>query len=350
MTHATPAHRDHGYHRLEVARVVAETAEASSFVLAVPPDLAPAFAYEAGQFCTFRVWVDGEPVIRCYSMSSAPAVGDDLQVTVKRVPGGAASNWMIDNLAAGDAVEVQPPAGYFRLTNTDAVLVAFAAGSGITPVFSLIKTALATTARPVHLLYANRDRDAVIFDRELATLAAIYGDRLRLVHHFDVEHGFVGPDEVNTFLGPVGEGAFYICGPGPFMDVVEAALVARGVAPEHIHIERFTPAEPKSAPPAAETTPATATTAVTIELDGRTETVTHRAGATILQTARQAGLSPPSSCESGSCATCMARCVEGAVSMYVNNALTPEEVEEGWILTCQSLPTTPSVHVVYGYD
>jgi len=127
------------------------------------------------------------------------------------------------------------------------------------------------------------------------------------------------------------------------MDIVEAALVDLGVDRPRIHIERFTPAEPAPAPPADTQTPSR----VTIELGGRTDTVDHHPGTTILQCAREMGMPAPSSCESGSCATCMARLVDGKVEMFVNNALTDDELEEGWVLTCQSVPTTPSVHVVY---
>ena len=137
---------DHGFHALRVAKVVRETADASSFVLEPPDDLRSAFAYEAGQFCTFRVWVDGQPHLRCYSMSSSPAVDHDLRVTVKRTPGGVVSNWMLDHLATGDVVEVTRPAGVFRLTAGDEDVVAFSAGSGITPVHSLLKTALLVDA------------------------------------------------------------------------------------------------------------------------------------------------------------------------------------------------------------
>jgi 3-ketosteroid 9alpha-monooxygenase subunit B len=139
---------EHGFHRLRVGRVVRETAEASSFTLEVPADLAPAFAYEAGQFCTFRVWVDGQPYVRCYSMSSSPAADAELRVTVKRTPGGVASNWMNDHLSAGDTVEVARPAGLFRLGAGTGDLVAFAAGSGITPVLSLLKTTTPSSSGP----------------------------------------------------------------------------------------------------------------------------------------------------------------------------------------------------------
>jgi 3-ketosteroid 9alpha-monooxygenase subunit B len=339
------AMRDHGFHPLRIERVVPETADACSLVLDVPPELAATFAYDAGQFCTFRAWIDGEPHLRCYSMSSSPAVDDELQVTVKRVPGGVVSNWMNDVLAAGDEIEVTPPAGVFRLGAGDADVVAFSGGSGITPVLSLVKTALATTTRRVRLLYANRDLESIIFRGVLDDLAARHPERLHVVHHLDVDAGFVDADVVRAFVGATVDADFYVCGPGPFMDVVELGLLAGGVAADRVNIERFTPGAPELPEPTASTG-----TRVTIALRGRTETADHRPGATILQTARQLGMSPPYSCESGSCATCMARLVEGEVRMHANNALTDDEVAEGWVLTCQSVPTTATVSVVYEED
>jgi ferredoxin-NADP reductase len=352
--------RDHGFHPLPIRRVVRETADAASFVLDVPAALRDAFAYEAGQFLTFRVLVDGRAHHRCYSMSSAPAVDADLQVTVKRVPGGVVSNWMLDSLAPGDVVEASVPAGVFRLAPGDGDLVAFGAGSGITPVFSLVKAALATTSRRVRLLYANRDRDAVIFADAIDALAARHPERLHVTHHLDVERGFVDAEAARAFLdagpGGVAGAEAYVCGPTPFMDIVEAALLAQGAEPGRIHVERFTPAGPPTeaeapaadgAPdgrsPSGESTPAT----ITVELGGRTGTVDHRPGTTILQAARQMGMAPPYSCESGSCATCMAKLVGGTVTMHVNDVLTDGEVADGWVLTCQSVPTADSVHVVY---
>jgi ferredoxin-NADP reductase len=350
-TNAVPpsSPRDHHFHPLRVKRVVRETAETSSFVLDVPAELREAFAYEAGQFCTFRTTLDGAQYLRCYSMSSAPAVDDELQVTVKRVPGGAVSNWMNDTLAEGDVIEVTCPAGVFVLGRTDRDIVAFAGGSGITPVFSLLKAALAATSRRVHLLYANRDAGSVIFASDLAALAERHPGRLRVEGHLDSERGFVDADEVRSFVASAGPGAeFYICGPGPFMAAVESVLLDLGVAEERVHIERFT--VPEAAPaPAAVPSDAAAGTVLTIEVEGRTGTAEWRPGTTILQTARQLGLSPPSSCESGNCATCMAKLAEGTASMHVNNALTEDEVAEGWVLTCQAVPTSPTVRVAYGY-
>src|SRR3954454_16388764 len=158
---------DHRYHELRVAAVIEETADTHSFVLDVPPDLATTFAYRAGQYCTFRATVDGESVVRCYSMSSSPDVAEPLATTVKRVPGGRMSNWMNDALLPGDTIDVMPPTGRFVLGDGDLPIVAFAGGSGITPVMSIVKSALATTARPIRLVYANRDRGSVIFAAEL---------------------------------------------------------------------------------------------------------------------------------------------------------------------------------------
>jgi 3-ketosteroid 9alpha-monooxygenase subunit B len=344
---------DRGYHQLRIKRIVRETDEASSFVLDIPAELQAVYHYESGQFLTFRATIEGHTVYRSYSMSSAPGIDSELAVTVKRVPGGAFSNWMNDTLKPGDVIEASAPSGVFKLGPTERRVVAFAAGSGVTPIYSIIKTALSGSERESHLLYANRDRDAVIFATELDELAAKHPERLATQHHLDVDKGFLDTAGIEPYVELAKDADCFICGPGPFMDLVETTLLTGGVAPERIHIERFTVsdpvevAEPPSAQPEAA---ATSDCQITIELDGQTKTTTHHPGTTILQTARSMGMSPPFSCEMGSCATCMAKCVEGAVSMYVNDALFEDEVADGWILTCQSVPTTPTVHVVYGYE
>lgn len=350
--------RDHGFHRIPVAEVVAETADAASFVLDVPDELSDAYAYRAGQFCTFRAEVDGAAFLRCYSMSSTPGVDPALKVTVKRVPEGKVSNWLIDNVRAGTELDVTLPAGVFTLDPDETELVLFAAGSGITPIISLAKQALHTTDRSVRMLYANRDGDSVIFADELESLAKEFADRFEVVHHHDVDQGFVDAAEVDAFLGGAtagtthsGDAGHYLCGPTPFMDIVEGALLARGVPEARVHLERFTPAEDRVdvVDPTTDD-PAVDGTTVTIELDGTTRSGPHHPGATILQTARSFDLSPPYSCESGSCATCMGRLLEGTVEMHVNDALDDDEVEDGFILTCQSVPTSSTVHVRYGFD
>jgi 3-ketosteroid 9alpha-monooxygenase subunit B len=341
MLHEHDLHQ-HEYHRLAVADVVDETADTRSFVLEIPPELEQTFAYTAGQFCTFRATIDGESVVRCYSMSSSPDTGDRFTTTVKRVPDGRMSNWMIDTLAAGDTIDVLRPSGLFVLRDTDVPIVAYAGGSGITPVLSIIKSALATTDRRITLVYANRSADAVIFAEELDCLRAEFGDRLAVHHHLDSERGFLDAADCAAFARGDAHADFYICGPGPYMDTVEAGLATLGVTRSQLFIERFVLPEP--APADVEES---ACESVVIRLAGQETSTRYQAGDTILETARRGGLSPPFSCESGNCATCMAHLDEGLVTMRVNNALTPDEVDTGWVLTCQSLPTSREVVVDY---
>jgi ferredoxin-NADP reductase len=333
---------EHDYHPLEVAEVVDETADARSFVLAVPSTLRGRFPYVAGQFCTFRATVGGDSIARCYSMSSSPEAGDPLTVTVKRVPGGQMSNWMNDTLAPGDVIDVMPPAGRFVLRPADTPVVAFAGGSGITPVVSIIKTALAATTRNVALVYANRAPDDVIFADALGRLRARSGGRLAVHHHFDSEKGFLDAAACAALVGARAEADFYVCGPGPYMTIVEAGLDRLEIDPEQVFIERFdAPADPTPTPIAS------ATESVAIRLERRTYRLRYQPGDTILETARRAGLKAPFACQAGECATCMAHLAEGSVRMRANNALTAEEVGQGWILTCQAIPTSREVVVDY---
>jgi ferredoxin-NADP reductase len=343
---------DHGFHPLRVKRIVQETHDAKSLVFDVPAEARDDFAYEAGQFCTFRVRIGDDDLLRCYSMSSSPHTDPDLTTTVKRVPGGRVSNWMLDEVAEGDVLALTRPAGVFTLRPRSTPLVAFSGGSGITPVMSLIKSALVTTDRSVRLLYANRNTESVIFAEELDALTCTYPDRLEVVHHLDVEQGFVHSDAVTQFVDTDIAADFYVCGPAPFMDVVEDALAVLHVPSDRVFIERFAFASAalRDEPPA---TPATLpgddaeTETVVIVLNGATHEVRYHAGETILETARRAGLRAPFSCEAGSCATCMAHVVVGEVTMRLNNALTPEEVADGWALTCQGFPASSAVTVVY---
>ena len=170
-----------------------------------------------------------------------------------------------------------------------------------------------------------------------------HADRLVVAHHIDDDSGVVTPSAVESFIANAGAADFYICGPGPFMDTVEAAVLGSGVPRERVHLERFS-VEPV---PADVADSSGQTEEVVIELDRKTTTAGYRAGNTLLQTARIAGLRAPSSCETGSCGTCMARIVSGSARMLNNDALDDDEVAEGWVLTCQSLPTSRTVHVVY---
>ncbi len=337
---------EHEYHPLAVVDVVDETADTRSFVLDIPPALERTFTYVAGQFCTFRATIDGESVVRSYSMSSSPETADPFTTTVKRVPGGRMSNWMNDALGIGDTVEVMRPTGLFVLRDTDVALVAFAGGSGITPVISIIKSALATTARPILLVYANRSADSIIFRDQLERLRSEHGERLSVHHHLDTERGLLDAAQCAALAKDAATDTanadFYICGPVPYMDAVEGAVAMLGVARQHVFIERFD---------AAETTPVDvdgpSPESLVIRLDRRKHVVRYQAGDTLLEAARRGGLRPPYSCESGNCATCMAHLDKGSVTMRVNNALSADELAEGWILTCQSVPTSREVVVDY---
>jgi 3-ketosteroid 9alpha-monooxygenase subunit B len=348
-----PVLRDHGYHALRVKKVVPETADASSFVLDVPDEWRDTFRYRPGQFCTFRVVVEGEQQLRSYSMSSAPETDDDLTVTVKRVAGGVVSNWLLDNVHDGDALELTKPAGVFCPQESERPVLAFCGGSGVTPVMSIVKHILSGGGdRALRILYANRDSASVIFDTALADLGAAHPEHLSVRHHLDSDGGFLTGRDVVEFVGRDLDADCYICGPGPFMDVVESTLLVLGVPRDRIFIERFLVEQQEKDRQAAEVggggdTESDVPQTVTVTLAGKTVDIAYQPGDTLLETARRGGLRPPFSCEAGNCATCMAFLKEGSVTMRANNALTPEEVEEGWVLTCQSVPRGTTVAVEY---
>jgi 3-ketosteroid 9alpha-monooxygenase subunit B len=358
----------HGFHALRVKAVVQETHDTRSFVLDVPADLRDDFRYRPGQYCTFRIHVDDDEHARCYSMSSAPETDDDLTVTVKRVPGGVVSNWLNDHVAEGDVLEVTRPSGSFCVRPGDRPVIGFCGGSGVTPVISIAKSVLASTSRPVTLLYANRDERSVIFDDALRALLDGHDDRMSVHRHLDADAGFVDAATIAGLVDGRLDADFYVCGPGPFMDLVEQTLLGLGVDPAAIAVERFVApgsAGQAGAPPDGELEPAAATTdtdadidtdtaaaehgpeSIVVILKGKKHELAYRAGDTVLETARRANLATPYSCEAGSCATCMAFLREGTVRMRVNDALDPDEVEEGWVLTCQSLPTAASLTVEF---
>ena len=355
MLIVTDARQRHGYHALPIAEIVQETPDTRTFVFDVPAELADTYRYLPGQFCTVRAHVDGDldgdPVLRCYSMSSAPATDTRLAVTVKRVAGGAMSNWLHDRVAVGDTLELMPPSGTFVAKPNTTPLVALCGGSGVTPVYSLVKEALASGPRRVRVLYANRDADSVIFRAGFDQLAAAHPDRIDVRHHLDTDAGYLTADAIAEFVGADTGADFYICGPTPFMDLAEAALAAAGVPAEQISIERFgdVPVEARLADtaPAGPDDDAAGPASLTIVLRGKTTTTDYTPGDTVLDAARRAGLKPPYSCELGNCASCMALVKEGHVRMRQNNALTPEEVAEGWVLTCQGLPDTSVTVVEY---
>ncbi|WP_166907800.1 ferredoxin--NADP reductase [Mycobacterium sp. DL440] len=335
-----------GFTPVRVKQVIQEASDAVSLVLDIPEPSRDRFRYAAGQFVTVRVTIDGAEHRRCYSMSSSPAVESDLRITVKRDRDGLVSNWINDTASVDDALHVAPPEGRFVLTDTERDVVTFAGGSGITPVFALVHSALAATTRKARLFYANRNLDSVIFRDALADLTDAHSGRLEVHHHLDDLDGVVSPQRIADFIEAGGTHAhtdYYVCGPAPFMDTVERVLLDTGIPKQQVHLERFSVV---TIPPPDPAEPVV-TEEVTIELDRSTVTAPYRAGNTLLQTARLAGLKAPSSCETGSCGTCMAQVVEGSARMLNNDALDDDEVAEGWVVTCQALPTSRTVKVVY---
>jgi 3-ketosteroid 9alpha-monooxygenase subunit B len=328
------------FHAVRVARIVEETAEARSIVLDIPPSLAAAFAYRAGQFVTVEVELGGERLRRCYSLASAPDCETEHKVTVKRTRGGRVSRWVNDSLRAGDTLSVLPPEGRFVLDAVAAPLLLFAGGSGITPVVSLLKTALATTERRVTLLYANRDADSVIFAEELARLERAHAGRLRVDHRLDDAHGLLDEDAVRALASEQRDASCYVCGPAPFMALVEKGLSAAGVPEQRIRVERFvfTPHanDPALPPPDGAEIPEF----IDVVLEGRQHHLPYLPGKTLLQTARDAGLDAPYSCEEGFCGCCASDLLEGRVVMAADDALSAEEKRRGMILACQSRPVT----------
>lgn len=330
----------HAFHQATVRRVIEETQDARTFVLS--PHEQP-FSYRAGQYCTFRVRLNGADLYRSYSMSSAPETDSELMTTVKRVAGGSVSNWLVDHVCEGDELTITRAAGTFCLTPTSAPLLGFAGGSGVTPILSLTKSTLATTDRVVRLLCADRDRASVIFEATLKSLVERYPDRLSVVRHIDAEDGLIEAGAVRQFIGPDGDADCYVCGPEGFMAVVRSSLPGPG----RVFVEDFDLAPQIKAPAAGVIDGARPAGTVTIFLDRKKVSVPQVAGETLLDSARRAGLAPPFSCEAGNCGTCMARLTEGSATMRVNDALEDDEVADGYILTCQGVPDTASVTVRY---
>jgi ring-1,2-phenylacetyl-CoA epoxidase subunit PaaE len=351
------------FHPLKVAEVVPETAEASSIRFDIPRELRDQFAFRAGQHLTLRATIDGEEVRRNYSLCTAPDE-NDWMVTVKRIGGGLFSNWVGDQLKAGDTVEVMVPHGSFT-TEFDAGgrrhLVGIAGGSGITPVMSLLRSTLKYEPESCFtLLYGNRDSSSVIFLEALAALKDKYLKRVEIYHFLDQEEQDIDlfngmldrarlEDVIPALVPDLAEvDGWFICGPGPMMDAADGVLLDRNVAKERIHIERFTADRPAGAVTRemAELQTQAEGVTVAVTLDGRTRRVPFTAG-NILDSARASGLPAPFACKAGVCATCRAKVTRGKVEMAARYGLTDEEVEAGYVLTCQSVPLGDGVAVDY---
>lgn len=358
------------FYPLRVNRLQPETDQAVSVYFDLPEHDRTAFNYRAGQYLTLRFVIDGKEERRAYSMCSAPHE-DELAVTVKQVRNGVVSNHIASALKAGDTVDVMPPMGRF-LADVDPAArrryYLFGAGSGITPLMSILRSVLEKEPKSeVILFYGNRDEDNIIFKAQLDELQQRYAGQLT------VEHTLSQPKKYSTkglkglfkrshtkWEGATGridrraivdflqrhptEGMdcrYYVCGPGQMIDNVEAALLGHGVDDKLIHVERFVSANSNNGEGRTKSVGGT----VNVKLDKELLTIELEPGQSILDGLLQAGKTPPYSCLAGACSTCMARVDKGGVKMDVCYALDDSEVEEGYILTCQSHPTTPEVDI-----
>jgi len=352
------------FHDLTVAEIRRETRDAVSIRFEVPPALAQTFAFTAGQYLTLRAEIGGEDIRRNYSICAAPAEGA-LRVAVKTLPGGKFSTYAANILRPGDTLQVMPPHGHFTAPfgpGRAKTYAGFAAGSGITPIISILKTVLRTEpASRFKLFYGNRGSAQILFLEDLAAEKNRFMDRLEIFHFLsqeqeDIElfNGRLDQDKcrdiATTLLDPESLGQAFICGPEAMMLGAQAALLEAGVAPDKILLERFAPAGPSPAQTetAREAARAAAGRRMGIVLDGRKSSVSFDAGlGNILDSVRAAGMPAPFACKGGVCATCRAKLLSGEVDMKVNYGLTPEEVAQGYILTCQSTPRGDGVVITY---
>lgn len=351
------------FHPLRVVALTAETAEAVTVTLEPDPADQAAFAFAAGQHLTLRAEIDGEDVRRNYSLCLPPGSGR-LRVAIKGVAGGVFSTWARQALKPGATIESMTPRGHFTWAFTPEAAhtyLAFAGGSGITPILSLIATGLAMEpGSRFTLLYGNRSSSSIMFLEELADLKDRYMGRLQVYHFLtgeadDVElfNGRLDADRIadvlESLVDPRAVDVAFICGPQGMMDAAERAMLEAGVHPDRVLVERFGagPAVAGSAQHRAVAAQAEGLS-VQVTLEGRRRRVAfHAESGNILDSARAAGLPAPYACKAGVCATCRARLISGRVQMAANYGLSADEVEAGYILTCQAVPLTEDVVVDY---
>ena len=348
-----------GFHRLRVLDTRAETRQAATVLFDIPPPLQEVFRWRSGQHITLRLDIGGTEVRRSYSISDTPEEGGALRITVKRVGNGLVSNHINDRISAGDEVDVMPPFGGFCLDPEPQgrrTCYFFGAGSGITPLYAMIRSLLSaephSTAR---LIYGNVNARTIIFRDDLARLEAESEGRLTVRHVLSApglltsfpywRRGRVDAAAIARFIEehpPYAQDAqYYICGPGGMNAAVRAALKGLDVPDDRIHTESYGTLEPPDDSVAGVAVKAT------VWLNGKALRLEAPAGRTVLNAVRAVGGRPPYSCESGVCGACRARLHSGSVHMRARMALSDAEVARGAILTCQALPTTPHITVEY---
>lgn len=352
-----------GFYQLKVKNLIPRTAKAVQIEFEIPSNIKNVFDYKAGQYITIRVDNNGQDVRRSYSLCTSPVDDDNPSVVVKRVEGGKMSNYLNDNLKVGDTLEVMAPLGKFFIehqTNLQRNFVLFGGGSGITPLFGILKTILKNESNSkVILVYANLDENNVIFKQELEQMEA-ENKNFSLILSYDQPlnmwnglKGFLTEETVKkVILDNLGldlySAKYFICGPTPMMEIVENAIKTSGVTEESIYVEYFT-AKAKKEPSPAETTfkEERKDRGILIELFDENHAVFIPKNQTILEAAQDAGLNPPYSCTVGVCTTCRAKVIKGKVEMVEREGLSDAEIEEGYILTCQSHPLTDDCSITY---
>jgi ring-1,2-phenylacetyl-CoA epoxidase subunit PaaE len=348
------------FHTLTVSDVRRETADAVSLGFAVPDRLREAYRYAPGQFLTLRATIDGEDMRRSYSICSGLDDGE-LRVAIKRVEGGAFSDWATTRLRVGDRLAVMTPDGRFGVPiepGSARTMVAFAAGSGITPVMAILTTVLRRETGKFFLFYGNRTGAGIIFREQLEDLKDRYLSRLSVFHVLSREqqdlavfNGHIDAAKLQLLLRGIVPVArvdhAFVCGPQPMIEGLETALADLGMPRERVHVERFTPAaggRPRPVVVAATEPPRAIATVIT---EGVRFDIPVADGEAIIDAAIRAGKSLPYSCKGGMCCTCRARLLEGRVEMERNYSLEPWETDAGFILTCQSHPVTERVVIDY---
>ena len=348
------------FHTLTISDVRRETADAVSIAFVVPERLRAAYRYMPGQYLTLRATIDGEEVRRSYSISSG--LDDaELRVVIKRLPGGAFSNWANEHLCVGDTLSVMTPDGRFGVpieAGSARTLVAFAAGSGITPVMAMLKTVLRREVGRFFLFYGNRSTADIIFREQLEDLKDRYLARLSVFHVLSREqqdiamlHGHLDAEKIGVLMRSVvplvAVDQAFICGPQPMIEGLEKALTDLGMARDRVHVERFTPGVGGRPRPVVVAPTAPPKAIATVISEGARFDFPVAEDEAIIDAAIRAGRNLPYSCKGGMCCTCRAKLVEGRVEMAVNYSLEPWETDAGYVLTCQSHPVTERVVIDY---
>lgn len=353
------------FHLLKVTDVRRETRDAVVVTLAPSPEDQALFDFTQGQYLTFRRHFDGEELRRSYSICAGRQEAV-LKVGIKRVEGGTFSTWANENLKPGDEIEAMPPMGKF-FTPTDAGAkkhyLAFAGGSGITPVLSIIKTTLAEEpAARFTLVYANRAINTIMFREELDDLKNTYLGRLSVIHILETEAqdielftGRIDADKMKSlfsgWIDPRSIDTAFICGPKPMMLTIADSLRAHGLSDAQIKFELFASAQPgrlASRPATSQTAAARNLVLATVTLDGTTRSFQmRRQDKSILDAAIENALDAPYSCKAGVCSTCRCKVLSGEVEMHSNHALEDYEVRAGYVLSCQSYPISDTVTVTF---